>query len=461
MDDSTRTPHTQPDSRADQSTGTGWSTPQQGAPQPPDAPWSRTEHDTGSVPRPHDTRQFSYAESTNPTQETRSAGESSQSSPAPASQLPPPHYGGPAQAYAPPPPKGRRSTALIAAVALGAGLVGGAAGAGIVSALDDDAPAAPTSSLDNEAQDAADAPPSDIEAVAADVSPSVVSINIRSAQGPGSGSGVIISSDGQIMTNAHVAAAGEGGTLTVTFHDGSEAEAEVIGMDEETDIAVLQAEGVSGLEPAEFGNSDNVSVGSEVIAFGSPLGLEGTVTRGIVSALHRPVQAGDARQPGEQTLFEAIQTDASINPGNSGGPLVNTTGEVVGINTAIAAPPGSQGSIGLGFAIPINTARYIAEQIIDGGEVEYARIGIGVNNGQGGEPAATVAEVQEGSAADEAGLEQGDVITRIDGRPVPDATSLVAAARAYEPGDDVTLTYVRDGEEETVELTLGSSADDE
>lgn len=462
MDDSTRTPHTGPESQADdESTGIGWSAPQQGTRPAPDAPWRRTSHDTGTVPRPNDTQQIPNPGSVHNTQDPPS-GSGQWQTPYSAGNVPP--YGGAAPEYGPkpPPPRGKRGTALITALVLGAGLVGGAAGAGIVTAFDDDGRPAPTSSLDNEARDAADLPESDIETVAQNVSPSVVSINIESAQGPGSGSGVVISSDGQILTNAHVAAAaGENGSLTVTFNDGSKAQAEVVGVDEQTDIAVIQAEGVSDLQAAEFGDSDNLAVGSEVIAFGSPLGLEGTVTQGIVSALHRPVQAGDARQQDDPTLFEAIQTDASINPGNSGGPLVNAAGQVVGINTAIAAPPGSQGSIGLGFAIPINTARYIAEQIVEGGEIEYARIGIGVDNGGAGEPAATVAEVQGGSAADEAGLEEGDTITHIDGRPVSDATALVAAARAYEPGDEITLTLVRDGEEQTVDLTLGSSADDE
>jgi putative serine protease PepD len=497
MDDTNRTSSDQPEPQAaGPATGTGWSTPTPGA-TPPRAPWSESGHDTGSIPRPSDTRQIpgvptsedSRGTPSDPAGATDSAttadwGTSTEPQPGlPATQpgavppgaVPPsgaiPPYGTIASDGDAPAParKGRRSTAAIAALALGAGLLGGAAGAGIYAAVDDDT-IAPVTSLDTEpadatgAADTADAADlSSVEDVAANLTPSVVSISIQGERGVGSGSGIVISSDGQILTNAHVAdAAGDNGSLFVTFSDGTTTEAEVIGSDEQGDVAVIQAQDVSGLQPVEFGDSDALGVGEEVIAFGSPLGLDGTVTRGIVSALHRPVQAGDGLRTEDPTLFEAIQTDASINPGNSGGPLVNMAGQVVGINTAIASSPGnltSGGSIGLGFAIPINTARFIAEQLVAGDEVAYARIGISVGGGNADVPGGTVAEVVDGSAADEAGLAEGDVVTHIDGRFLSDANALVAAARSYEPGDTVSLTYLRDGEELTVEVTLGSSAE--
>ena len=451
MDDTTPTSADQHGPQAARpATGTGWSSPASDR-TTQSTPWRESGNDTGAIPRPNDTRQIPG----NP------AADASNAAPSSAGSTDPTAAAGPAN----PAGKSRRSTAAIAALALGAGLIGGAAGAGIYAAVDDDT-ITPVRSLDNEPAEATDAADlSSVADVAANVTPSVVSISVRGERGVGSGSGVVISSDGQILTNAHVAdAAGDEGRIIVTFADGSDAEAEVVGSDEQSDVAIIQAQGVSGLQTAELGDSDALDVGEELIAFGSPLGLDGTVTRGIVSALHRPVQAGDASGSDTATLFEAIQTDASINPGNSGGPLVNMAGQVVGINTAIATSPGtlaSGGSIGLGFAIPINTARYIAEQLVAGDEVSYARIGIGVNDGDGPDAAATVAEVQDSGAAEGAGLEEGDVITHIDGRFIADATSLVAAARSFEPGDVVSLTYVRDGEENTVEITLGTSADDE
>ncbi|HEX2362219.1 MAG TPA: trypsin-like peptidase domain-containing protein [Jiangellaceae bacterium] len=354
----------------------------------------------------------------------------------------------------------RRGTAFLVTLALGAGVLGGVAGAGVVTVLDDDQPAAQSSppvqnSLDGSSADS-DQPASSfssVEEVAAQVLPSVVSIAVQSQAGSGTGTGVVISSDGQILTNNHVVESG--GQLTVTFHDGTTAEAEVVGTDPVTDLAVIQVADASGLTAAELGSSGDLEVGQQVVAIGSPFGLEGTVTSGIVSAVGRPVT------PGSQdslAVIDAIQTDAPINPGNSGGPLVNMAGQVVGINSAIFSPTGS-GSVGLGFAIPIDQAKPIAEELIDTGQATHARIGISVGAASGETRGAQVASVEPGSGADEARLAEGDVITKIDDRLVTDGTSLVAAARSFRPGDTVTLTIVRGGETQTVEVTLGSDAD--
>ncbi|MGH8827416.1 MAG: S1C family serine protease, partial [Jiangellaceae bacterium] len=233
--------------------------------------------------------------------------------------------------------------------------------------------------------------------------------------------------------------------------------AKVVGTDPLTDLAVIKADGVTDLTPAQLGNSAELAVGEQVVAIGSPLGLEGTVTTGIVSALHRPVAAGDSAN-GASSVIDAIQTDAPINPGNSGGPLVNMAGQVIGINSSIATTGQSAGSIGLGFAIPIDQAKPIAEELLADGTATHALIGIGVSNPSVGSRGALVASIEPNSAAADAGLHEGDVITKIDDRLISDGTTLVAAARSYRPGDTVTLTYQRGGDVHTAELTLGSDA---
>jgi putative serine protease PepD len=449
MDETTNTPRPNPTALDDTRNGTtsGWSSPTaSGEPPRQQDPWTAQAEDTGAMPRPDDTRAFDARPATG--------------------QIPPLSYPGAGQPPAGPPEAPgttgkppRRVTALMLALALGAGLAGGAAGAGVVSALDDD-PTIATSSLDREPASADNAVDfSSVEDVAAQVLPSVVSISIDSQFGSGTGSGVIISSDGQILTNNHVAGAGEnGGNLTVTFSDGTTADAEVVGLDPITDLAVIQAQDVSGLTPAELGSSDDLQVGEQVVAIGSPLGLDGTVTTGIVSALDRPVTAGDRQTNGQAATIDAIQTDAPINPGNSGGPLVNMSGQVVGINSAIATT-GSEGSIGLGFSIPIDQARPIAEELAETGQATHAMIGVSIGDARGDSRGAAIQAVEPGSAAADAGLQEGDVVNKIDDRLITDGTSLVAAARSYRPGDKVTLTYVRGGETQTAEVTLGSDAE--
>jgi putative serine protease PepD len=378
-----------------------------------------------------------------------------------------------------PPRRGRRGFA--AAVVTASLLVGGAAGIGgaaTYSALTDDSGttggrSTATSSTVATSPDRA-APEGSVEEVAGTVLPSVVKLDVSGAEGQGSGSGAILSSDGQILTNEHVAAlAGEGGEITVSFTDGTKATATVLGSDPLTDTALLQAEDVEGLTPITIGESSNLDVGEEVVAIGSPFGLDSTVTSGIVSALDRPVDVGSDGQ-GNSTVYPAIQTDAAINPGNSGGPLVNMSGHLVGINSSIRTTGSSagaeSGSIGLGFAIPIDEVLPIIDQMKNGETPTHARLGITVGDVAAGSGAsgasgadvtegAEIQEISDGSAAGAAGLERGDVITKIDDTIVTGSDSLVATIRSYRPGDEVKVTYERNGDEKTVTLSLDSDAD--
>jgi putative serine protease PepD len=311
-----------------------------------------------------------------------------------------------------------------------------------------------------------------VEAVSKRVLPSVVKINVGNGQEQGSGSGIIISSDGEILTNNHVASvAGQGGTISVNFNDGSARKARVVGTDPLTDLAVIKAEGASGLQPAAIGDSSKIAVGENVVAVGSPFGLEATVTSGIVSATNRPVSVGstDGSQApsGQDTTYPAIQTDAAINPGNSGGPLVDLNGDVVGINSSIrTASDGSLGSsqqggsIGLGFAIPISNVWPVVAQLRQGQTPTHARMGVSVTDASsngGLVTGAGVEDVTAGSPAEKAGLTKGDVITKIDGDVVTGSESLVATVRGHRPGDSVRLTVVNGGDKtRTVDVTLES-----
>jgi len=364
---------------------------------------------------------------------------------------------------APPTPPGdrpRRIGALVAAVALTAALVGGGAGAAVTAALDDEA-TTPTAATSLARQARNDAPAGTVEQVAATVLPSVVSVEVSTGVGGGEGTGVILSADGLILTNNHVAGpAADGGAIRVTFNDGSTAPARIVGLDPVTDLAVIRAEDVSGLTPATLGRSADLAPGEQVVAIGSPLGLQGTVTSGIVSALNRPVRTGSAGgAEAVSTVIDAIQTDAAINPGNSGGPLVNMAGQVVGINSAIATLGGGlggqSGSIGLGFAIPIDQARAIASELVDTGRATHAQLGVSVQDAERG---AGIAAVTPGGAAAEAGLRAGDVVTAVGERRIDGADSLIAAIRSYRPGDPVTISYLRGGAERKVEVTLGSDS---
>ena len=356
-------------------------------------------------------------------------------------------------APAPAPSPKRRTGPLVAgaaAIALIAGGVGGAMGV----AFSDAGPAAVTSSAVVATGGDSSAPADgSIAAVAAAVSPSVVNIDA----GDGSGTGFVIRSDGYILTNNHVA--GGGGELTVTFADGSTAPAELVGADSGYDLAVIKVD-KSDLPVVTLGTSADVKVGDTAIAIGSPLGLQGTVTSGIISALDRPVTAGGG-SGGETSFINAIQTDAAINPGNSGGPLVDGNGRVIGVNSAIAslggsATGGQTGSIGLGFSIPIDTAQRIANELIDTGSSQTPVVGVTVDPQYAG-PGAKVGDVTAGGPAAEAGLQSGDIITAVDGKPVTDSTGLVVAVRDRAVGDEVTLTVDRGGDTQDISVTLAAA----
>ncbi|GAB3142352.1 S1C family serine protease [Microbispora hainanensis] len=313
-----------------------------------------------------------------------------------------------------------------------------------------------------------------IAAVAKAIMPSVVSIEVKTATAGGEGSGVILSADGLILTNNHVVSigGGGGGTVTVKFSDGKTADAVIKGTDPTTDLAVIQAQGVSGLTPASLGDSDKLQVGDGVLAIGSPLGLEGSVTSGIVSALDRTLtEAPEEQQPqfpwgmGQQqpqsqgnTIGGMIQTDAAINPGNSGGALVNTSGQVVGINTAIATSGSSSGNIGVGFAIPINTAKLVSDQLIKTGKATHAFLGVSVADAVGGASGAVVSSITAGSPAQKAGLQEGDLITKINDKVVDSAEALVGTIRSSRPGDKVTITFTRGGKENTITTALAEQS---
>ena len=298
------------------------------------------------------------------------------------------------------------------------------------------------------------------EQVAQAVTPSVVLLQVSGTQGADEGSGVILNKDGTILTNNHVvAAAASGGKIRAVLSDGSSANVTSVGRDPVTDLAVVQAHGLRNLTPAQLGDSAKLRVGEPVVAIGAPLGLQGTVTSGIVSTLNRPVSS--TGETGQATVVDAIQTDAAINPGNSGGPLVDMAGHVVGIDSSIAtlgSSTGSQsGSIGVGFAIPINQITRVVDQIESGETVTHAQLGVTVSDASGA-PGALVRSLKAGSPALRAGLKTGDVITRVDDQVINNADALVAAIRSHAPRDTVTVTYQRDGNTDTTQATLGSDA---
>jgi putative serine protease PepD len=383
----------------------------------------------------------------------------------------PEHAPAPATAPSQRPRRGGFAASVVAASLL----VGGAAGVGGAAAWDQwhPAPATGTAAASGRTTSqvvsapASAAPDGSVEQVAHEVLPSVVKIDVNGPQESGSGSGIVLSSDGQILTNNHVVeVAGTSGSIRVSFNDGASAPAKVLGTDPLTDTAVIQAENVNGLTPATIGKSSGLRVGQGVVAIGSPYGLESTVTSGIVSALDRPVAVGSDAQ-GNSTTYPAIQTDAAINPGNSGGPLVDLAGHVVGIDASIKTSTTSStdqgGSIGLGFAIPIDEVMPIVDQMVKGETPTHARLGISVSDvanptGTGATEGAQVQEVTDGSTGAKAGLSKGDVITKVDGHLISGADSLVATIRSYRPGDTVTLTFQHGGDSRTARLQLDSDA---
>jgi putative serine protease PepD len=332
--------------------------------------------------------------------------------------------------------------------------------------------------------------PKSYAAIAAKLLPSVVSINVTSQSESDTGSGIVLRSDGYILTNNHVvtAASNGAGTVSVTFNDGTSSSAKIIGTDTLDDLAVIKV-AKSGLTPAILGNSSQIQVGDPVLAIGSPLGLTGTVTAGIISALNRPVETEAEAQPqqtdpfgfgfggsgGESqqqptttqpTVIDAIQTDAAINPGNSGGALVDAVGQVIGINSAIASlgdesdTSSQSGSIGVGFAIPIDQARTIATELIDTGHATHPLLGVTLTDATSadGTDRALVRSVTAGGPAAKAGIKGGDVITAINGQAVAGADAVIAAIRTFQPGDHVTVTFVRSGSTKTSSVTLSDES---
>ena len=355
-------------------------------------------------------------------------------------------------------PRKRGAGGLIAggaAIALVAGAIGG--GVGYLAAEQaSSATSGSTVASSSSSSGSVSAPAAgSIAAIAAQVAPAVVQLDVEGADGGGTGSGFVFSDQGYIITNNHVAGgAGKDGRIKVSFSDGSTATGTLVGADAGYDIAVVKVNRAD-LPTVPLGSSGGLKVGDSVIAIGSPLGLQGTVTTGIVSALDRPVTAGEGN--GDTSFINAIQTDAAINPGNSGGPLVNGSGEVIGVNSAIASmgqmSGGQAGSIGLGFAIPIDTVKRLANEIVKTGSATTPVIGVKLDMQFEG-PGGKVADVTSGTPADTAGIRVDDIITKVDGKLVTDPTALIVAIRAKAPGDQVKLTVLRDGQTIEVPLTL-------
>ncbi|WP_243064167.1 S1C family serine protease [Humibacter sp. RRB41] len=401
--------------------------------------------------------------------------------------------------------KSNRAGLVITGFVL-AGLLGGGVGAGVVgiyaansSGTKTVASNGATNVTVNDAQNA-----TDVTAVASKASPSVVTINATASSEAGTGSGVILTADGYILTNTHVVTLdGETGsaTITVNTNDGKIYKAKVVATDPVLDLAVIKLQGASGLTPASFADSDKVNVGDTAIAIGAPLGLSGTVTNGIVSALNRSIQIASSAAPsqdqqdnggsgngnGDNSPFNfwndqggssgqsstdstislpVIQTDAAINPGNSGGALLNAKGQVIGINVAIASASSSSdsssqsGSIGVGFAIPSNVAQRVADEIVKDGKATSGLLGATVADSASSTDATTVGalikSVTSGGAAAKAGLKAGDIVTNFNGHPITDATDLTAQVRALAGGSKASITYVRGGGNKSTDVTLGT-----
>ena len=397
---------------------------------------------------------------------------------------------------------------LVAALAVGA-LIGGVSGAGATlwaTSLNSASPtvssSSPTTITVNDPQNA-----TQITAVAAEASPSVVTISASSTNAAGTGSGIVLTKDGYILTNTHVVTLdGETGdaTVSVQTHDGRLLKATVVGTDPISDLAVIKVDGVDDLSPATFADSSKLNVGDTAIAIGSPLGLSGTVTNGIVSALNRSITVASSAAPeapaeevapedqgnGGQAPFDfwpdvpgqdntqaptnakstislaVIQTDAAINPGNSGGALLDGDGKVIGVNVAIATAGGGEGqsgSIGVGFAVPSNYAQRIAKELMDTGTASHGLLGAAVvdvtedeTQKDAGVIGASIRELTQGGAAAAAGLQVGDIITGFDGVPVSGKTDLTAQVRTLAAGAEATVTYVRGGKSGTADVTLGT-----
>jgi putative serine protease PepD len=389
----------------------------------------------------------------------------------------------PSGSYGPPPappvptaqegadaPKRRRTWVPVVSAAAAAAVLASVGTAGLTGAFSPDQDSASLADVGQHQENTA-APVSDSssqnpdwEAVTKAVAPSVVAIQVQTSQGGAEGSGVIIDDQGHVVTNNHVVSGAENDTVQVTLSDGRLFEAKIVGLDPATDLAVVQlVDAPDDLQPATLGDSDDVSVGESVLAVGNPLGLANTATTGIVSAVDRPVSAS-GEDGGTSVVTNAIQIDAAINPGNSGGPLFDAQGRVIGITSSIATLSGGgtqSGSIGLGFAIPVNLAKSIGQQLIENGTAEHAFLGVTLADATATADGVTrrgaeVQEVTEGSPAAEAGIRSGDVIVEIDGHAVGGAESLTAFVRERAAGAESTLTVVRDGKTTELDVTLAT-----
>ncbi|MFG2717513.1 trypsin-like peptidase domain-containing protein [Streptomyces sp. NPDC048416] len=379
---------------------------------------------------------------------------------------------GPVGSAGRPEPRKRRRGALLAGavlLALVAGGIGGGVGAyverngGITSVH-----------LPQAGKEPQGRAPDSVAGIAASALPSVVTIHVTGASESGTGTGFVLDNAGHILTNNHVVQpAGTSGKISVTFSGGESAAAEVVGRDAGYDLAVVKVDGVAGMKPLALGNSDNVMVGDPVVAIGAPFDLSNTVTSGIISAKERPITAGGESGDGSDVSYvDALQTDAPINPGNSGGPLVDSKARVIGINSAIRSAGsgsteggGQAGSIGLGFAIPVNQAKRVAEELINTGRATHPVIGVTLDMKYSGDGARVgdkasdgkPAVVPEGPGA-RAGIEAQDVITKVDGQRVHSAEELIVKIRAHRPGDRLGLTVLRGGKQRELTLTLGSAS---
>ena len=363
----------------------------------------------------------------------------------------------------------RKTFAIATSAALLAAALSSAATFGIVAATGGGSINTGTTTVVNaDPKDFADAGTVNWSAAAAAVSPSVVSITVGSnGEASGQGSGVILDTDGNIVTNNHVVSGAS--QVQVTLNDNKSYKAKIVGTDPSTDLAVIKISGVKDLKPVKMADATKLVVGQPVMAVGNPLGLSGTVTTGVVSALNRPVTTSEAEsaKANAQVVTNAIQTSAAINPGNSGGALVNGSGELIGINSSIASlsdGSGSQsGNIGIGFAIPTNVVQNIAGQLIKNGnhKAQHALLGLAATTSQVESDgailsSARVASLSSGGAAEKAGLKAGDHIVAIDGVPVTSSNALVGQVRARKPGTTVKLTYIRANQSKQVDVTLGS-----
>ncbi|MFG2789088.1 S1C family serine protease [Streptomyces sp. NPDC048419] len=378
--------------------------------------------------------------------------------------------------YQQPAPKSGRG-GLVAAILVAALVAGGLGGGlGYTLAKNNDSSGSTTVSA-SDSGGSVKRDPGTVANVAAKSLPSTVTIQAESTSGEGgTGTGFVFDTQGHIVTNNHVVAdAVDGGKLTATFPSGKKYDAEVVGHAQGYDVAVIKLKNApSDLKPLTLGNSDKVAVGDSTIAIGAPFGLSNTVTTGIISAKDRPVASSDGTGS-NASYMSALQTDASINPGNSGGPLLDASGNVIGINSAIQSTSsgglggsGSQsGSIGLGFAIPINQAKFVAQQLIKNGKPVYAKIGASVSLEDSSSGAKITEQgasgsdaVEAGGPAAKAGLKPGDVITKLDDHVIDSGPTLIGEIWTHKPGDQVTITYQRDGKTHTVQLTLGSRTGD-